>query len=229
MIEHSGIQLNSTSKVLDIGSGLGGTLFYLVEKTGCRAVGVDLVPYMIDESKKRCVGNALFESRIEFILGDAAVVDVGAEKFDLIFSRDTILHIADKATLFARCRSLLKPDGLLLISDYCRKVESQPLGDEFAAYVQASGYHLVSVDAYGNLLRSCGFGGDRFRCEDHSADFRSLLERELKMFESQKDIYIANGDITPADFAYLVERWIKKMRMVDAGDMVWGWFSVHPN
>ena len=35
------------------------------------------------------------------------------------FSRDTILHIADKEGLFRKFLYTLKPGGKLMISDYC--------------------------------------------------------------------------------------------------------------
>ncbi|PON62194.1 S-adenosyl-L-methionine-dependent methyltransferase, partial [Parasponia andersonii] len=40
--------------------------------------------------------------------------------FDVIYSRDTILHIQDKPALFRSFYKWLKPGGKVVISDYCK-------------------------------------------------------------------------------------------------------------
>jgi len=41
-------------------------------------------------------------SQVQFEVCDATKCKYGAETFDVIYSRDTILHIADKRDLFAK-------------------------------------------------------------------------------------------------------------------------------
>ena len=44
----------------------------------------------------------LFPSiQVEFVVEDIMTADYKPESFDVIYSRDTILHIEDKETLFA--------------------------------------------------------------------------------------------------------------------------------
>ena len=40
--------------------------------------------------------------------------------YDVVYSRDTILHIKEKEQLFRNFLHTLKPGGKLMISDYCR-------------------------------------------------------------------------------------------------------------
>ena len=49
----------------------------------------------------------------------------------------------------------LKPGGRVLISDYCRG--DQDHSDAFLQYVAQRGYHLLTVEDYGNVLRRAGF------------------------------------------------------------------------
>jgi SAM-dependent methyltransferase len=51
---------------------------------------------------------------------DVTTADYAPASFDVIYSRDCLLHIADKAALFVKFFTWLKPGGRILISDYCR-------------------------------------------------------------------------------------------------------------
>ena len=56
---------------------------------------------------------------VSFYVADATLVDFPEATFDVVYSRDTILHIADKLALFKQFLKWLKPGGTLMISDYC--------------------------------------------------------------------------------------------------------------
>ncbi|KAG0489398.1 hypothetical protein HPP92_008209 [Vanilla planifolia] len=73
------------------------------------------------------------------------------ETFDVIYSRDTILHIQDKPALFRRFFKWLKPGGKI-ITDYCRR--SGNSSEEFAEYIKQRGYDLHDVDSYSQMNSS---------------------------------------------------------------------------
>ena len=43
----------------------------------------------------------IFTIQVEFVVADITTADFKPESFDVIYSRDTILHIEDKKSLFA--------------------------------------------------------------------------------------------------------------------------------
>lgn len=43
----------------------------------------------------------IFTIQVEFVVADITTADFKQESFDVIYSRDTILHIEDKKSLFA--------------------------------------------------------------------------------------------------------------------------------
>lgn len=65
------------------------------------------------------------------------------------------IHCRTLASSVDRFYEMLRPGGRLLISDYCR-AEGEP-STGFAAYIQQRGYHLHSVQRYGELIESAGF------------------------------------------------------------------------
>ena len=54
-----------------------------------------------------------------FEVADVMEREFEADSFDVIYSRDAILHVEDKPALFARLLRWLKPGGRLLLTDYC--------------------------------------------------------------------------------------------------------------
>jgi SAM-dependent methyltransferase len=81
--------------------------------------------------------------------------ELGAGAYDAVLSRDALLHVTDKASLLRRLLRALRPGGRLLLTDYCRG-EAEPSA-EFAAYIAARGYHLLTVAEYARTLRDVGF------------------------------------------------------------------------
>merc|ERR1712226_1085592 len=102
--------------------------------------------------------------------------------FDVIYSRDTILHIQNKQSLFSSFLKWLKPGGRLMISDYCCSDGGH--SDDFKEYIKQRGYHLLSPDGYGELLDKVGF------CDVEALDktdlFIEILQKELSRLELQK-------------------------------------------
>ncbi|KAJ8576019.1 hypothetical protein ON010_g3187 [Phytophthora cinnamomi] len=125
--------------------------------------------------------------------------------FDVVYSRDTILHVEDKQALFAKFFRWLKPGGLVLISDYCQG--EQESTNIFKAYVAGRGYHLLSPAQYGKVLESVGFTS--VVAEDRTKQFVEVLNEELARMLTQKHGFVA--ETSEADFKYIRRR----RRMVD--------------
>ena len=53
---------------------------------------------------------------LTFEFANALVKDFEPESFDVVYSRDCIIHIREKAALFERFFKWLKPGGKLMIS-----------------------------------------------------------------------------------------------------------------
>src|SRR4029079_6657220 len=92
---------------------------------------------------------------VGFILGDVLETPF-AEKFDIIWSRDALMHVPDKPRLFSRLHRLLDGVGQIVITDYARG--KTPASPAFEDYIAKTGYHVVEPWQYGRLLRDPGFG-----------------------------------------------------------------------
>ncbi|KAB7502066.1 Phosphomethylethanolamine N-methyltransferase [Armadillidium nasatum] len=97
------LALKPGQKILDIGCGTGGSAFYLARQYGCLVKGVDLSSNMISIANDRLRREEkIIQDRVSFEIGDILKVRYPDEEFNVIYSRDTILHIYEKEELFKR-------------------------------------------------------------------------------------------------------------------------------
>ncbi|KAL6615843.1 hypothetical protein ACP70R_038113 [Stipagrostis hirtigluma subsp. patula] len=209
------LDLKPGQKVLDVGCGIGGGDFYMAEKYDTHVVGIDLSINMILFALERAIGR---NCSVEFEVADCTTKTYPDNSFDVIYSRDTILHIQDKPSLFKSFFKWLKPGGKVLISDYC-KSPGKP-SEEFAAYIKQRGYDLHDVEAYGQMLKNAGFRD--VIAEDRTDQFLSVLQKEVTKFEKNKDDFLS--DFSQGDYDDIVNGWKAKMQRSSAGEQRWGLF-----
>uniref|UniRef100_K3Z5R0 phosphoethanolamine N-methyltransferase n=1 Tax=Setaria italica TaxID=4555 RepID=K3Z5R0_SETIT len=209
------LDLKPGQKVLDVGCGIGGGDFYMAENYDVHVLGIDLSVNMVSFAMERAIGR---KCSVEFEVADCTTKDYPENSFDVIYSRDTILHIQDKPALFRSFFKWLKPGGKVLISDYCKN-PGKP-SEEFAAYIKQRGYDLHDVKAYGKMLEGAGFHD--VIAEDRTEQFLSVLRRELAEVEKNKDAFVA--DFTQEDYDDIVNGWNAKLKRSSAGEQRWGLF-----
>ncbi|RWN50274.1 class I SAM-dependent methyltransferase [Mesorhizobium sp.] len=108
----------SGRRVLDIGSGLGGIDVLLAAQHGAAAVvGIDVEPQLIESARHLAARKGL-AGRVTFQLVKPGKLPFADASFDVVFSKDSLLHIADKRPLYAELLRVLKPGGWLIAADW---------------------------------------------------------------------------------------------------------------
>ncbi|KAE8710693.1 Phosphoethanolamine N-methyltransferase 3 [Hibiscus syriacus] len=209
------LDLKPGQKVLDVGCGIGGGDFYMAENFDVHVVGIDLSVNMISFAVERAIG---LKYSVEFEVADCTKMTYADNTFDVIYSRDTILHIQDKPALFRSFYKWLKPGGKVLISDYCKSAGTP--SPEFAGYIKKRGYDLHDVKAYGQMLKDAGF--DEVVAEDRTDQFIKVLQRELNEVEKNKDSFVS--DFSQQDYDDIVGGWKAKLIRSSSGEQRWGLF-----
>lgn len=106
--------VGNDSLVLDIGCANGGVSRELLEKTGCRIEGVEILDLLVemgnDENKKLGVDG-------RFSIQQGSIIDIPFEHetFDFVFCDDVIGMVDDLDKAFAECHRVLKPGGKMLV------------------------------------------------------------------------------------------------------------------
>ena len=207
----SRLALAPSSRVLDVGCGLGGSAFVMAREFGLEVDGIDLSKNMLEIAKQKLAAHGL-EGQVRLEWGDCLELD-RENVYHAVYSRDVFLHIHDKTRLFGVLHAALRPGGRLLFSDYC--CGPQPWGYEFADYVDGRGYDLHTPEAYAELIAAAGFR--QAAGEDATARFVDLLRAELAQIEKL--------DIDPGARVKLAASWRQKLGRALGGDQRWGLFT----
>jgi SAM-dependent methyltransferase len=108
--------LDPSSRVLDLGCGLGGPARYLAANFGCKVTGVDLSPGFIDAATYLTARCALSD-RVMFQVGDALNLPFEDAAFDAVFLQHVAMNVEDRNHLYAEMRRILTPGGRLAVYD----------------------------------------------------------------------------------------------------------------
>lgn len=211
-----GIDL-SDCRVLDIGCGLGGVDIHLLRQHRARHVtGIDVDAALIE----RCVALAKtygLVSRAEFVCVEPGPLTFADASFDVVTSKDSIIHIEDKHALAADVYRVLAPGGWFVASDWLAGYEGEPT-PEMRDYLVAEGldFGLASARTYRAALEGAGFSdieladrNDWYR--EEARDERARLTDEL---------YADLRDEVGKEFLdHEVEVWNKMIVAVDQGQL----------
>lgn len=153
------IQLEPNSKVLDIGSGLGGVARTMAEEAGVYVTGLDLTQEFCDAASAISEWVNLSD-KTQFIQGDATDLPFPDNHFDGAVTVHVAMNIPDKAAVYDEARRVLKPGARFGIYDivqgeggevlYPAPWASEPsishlaTPEEMSAHLLAAGFKILS-------------------------------------------------------------------------------------
>jgi cyclopropane-fatty-acyl-phospholipid synthase len=137
------LALEPGQRVLDIGCGWGGMALFLNKVADVDVLGVTLSERQLEIARKRAA-EAGVSDRVKFELIDYRLLD---QQFDRIVSVGMFEHVGAKHydEFFAKCRDLLKPDGVMLLHTIGKLGDISTGPDPFTDKYIFPGYHLPSV------------------------------------------------------------------------------------
>lgn len=204
-------------RVLDIGCGLGGIDRLIAERHRvAEVVGIDVEAPLIEEARRMTAGSPV-GARVRFERVSPGPLPFADGSFDVVFSKDSILHIPDKAALARDIFRVLGPGGAFAASDWLTDREGPPSAD-MERYLKAEGlgFVMATADAYRAALEAAGFGDIAFT--DRNAWYRELARlEEADLAGPLREKAVA---LTGAEFvAGQLEVWRTMRIVLDSGEL----------
>jgi cyclopropane-fatty-acyl-phospholipid synthase len=132
------LNLAPGQKVLDIGCGWGGLALFLARAAGVSVHGITLSEEQLRTARERAEAEGL-AGRVTFALADYREVE---GVYDRIVSVGMFEHVGPPhyGAFFRKCRSLLAPDGLMLLHTIARADGPAATDPFLAKYIFPGGY-----------------------------------------------------------------------------------------
>lgn len=159
-------QYNKTEiNVLDLGCGVGSSLFYLAQHCDLKInlYGVSISSAQIKIAKERSKELNL-EQKCQFIESDFHHLSEQIPKIDIAFSIEAFVHAQDASLFFQQIGSKLCQNGkLILIDDFLsNNIDKKPLARKFKKEIQNFKYgwmlgSLLSIEAIQDISSKASF------------------------------------------------------------------------
>ncbi len=209
-----GIDLTDAA-VLDIGCGAGGITCDLVRRYGAgRVVGIDVERTVCDHARRRAGRLGLDAVEIELV--DPGPVPFADASFDVVFSKDSIVHIADKESLALDVFRVLRPGGWFVASDWLISHDGEP-SPEMATYIAAEAldFGMASPDRYRRALADAGFVDIELR--NRNEWYRAVARDELERLRSiDRDRFVATVGADELD--HQIATWLAMVPVLESGE-----------
>ena len=172
------LEINSGSRVLEIGSGIGGPSRHIAAATGANIVALELQPDLsrtAQDLTQRCGLSA----HVTHICADAMDFSPLNSDFDSIVSWLTFYHIEDRPRLLSLCSSWLKPAGNLFVEDLFARGDLDPI-ERTTLDVRLYARYLPGFKQYQEDFQAAGFSIKSV--EDMSEDWLAFTRNRYAEF-----------------------------------------------
>jgi tocopherol O-methyltransferase len=156
LIEHlaQAAAIAPESRILDVGCGLGGSSIYLAKHYDATATGITISPVQVEMANQAAASQHV---RANFLLMDAEKMSF-TERFDVVWSVESISHYEDVGRFLASAVQFLKPGGTMAITDWFKKDNLSP--KEYKKFIQPVEKGMLAelhtIGEYASMMRSNG-------------------------------------------------------------------------
>ncbi len=140
--------------VLDVGAGVGGPARFLNESYGCEVIGIDLSEPFV-EAARYLTDRTGQQGKVSFQAGSALDLPFEDGRFDAVFLQHVAMNIADRKTLYAEIRRVLKDCGRLATFDIVSNKGDPEFPVPWARTPESS--YLLTADATREAIERAGF------------------------------------------------------------------------
>ena len=201
--------------VLDIGCGAGGIDIALVQTHGAGYVtGLDVEDPVLTHARS-LIEAAGLTPRIGLVKVAPGPLPFPPGTFDVVFSKDSIIHIPDKHALMAEVFRVLKPGGWFLASDWL--IGTETISPRMADYIAAEGldFGMATAARYLDAMAAAGFTDTT--ATSRNAWYRTRARDELARLQGETGAAAAR--VVGQDFVdQNIGIWSRMIPVLDSGE-----------
>jgi ubiquinone/menaquinone biosynthesis C-methylase UbiE len=168
-------------RVLDIGCGIGGPARWIADKFGCHVTGVDLTAAFCRAAEMFNAATGMAD-RVRILQGNALALPLEPDSFDRAYSQNVIMNIADKVAFYREALRVLRPGGVLALSNVCIGPNGPPYFPVPWAETPETSF-LATVERTRQDIEAAGFAIDVFR--ETTAEARTQMAAQRKRLEAE--------------------------------------------
>jgi SAM-dependent methyltransferase len=203
--------------LLDIGCGLGAIDELLIGKYGAASVvGIDLDPSLLAGMRARIERSGMSD-RIRAVQVEGGPLPFGDASFDVVFSKDSLVQIPDKAATFSEILRVLRPGGRFIASDWLRG-GSADYSAQMLEFFRLEGiaYNMATLAESAAALQDAGFGAVEIR--DRHDWYLDLAQTELEALEGSLNPVIVHR-IGPERARHFIDNWRQLVVVLKRGEL----------
>ena len=157
-------ELDSTKKILDFGSGIGGPTLHMAKISGASFIGVTNNERINQTAREKAKQAGLAENVTFMTLEDTGYKNLPFpdNTFDAITFYESVCHLPDKARAFAEFARVLKPNGRIVGLDWVqRPFEENQTETQILKFIEPVNRFFfipwhATVEAYKKMMEDAG-------------------------------------------------------------------------
>lgn len=206
----------SGKTVIDIGCGAGGITVALARDYGAaRVIGVDVEAPVCAHARRRVEREGLTDC-VEIRQTEPGPLPVDDSSVDVVFSKDSIVHIPDKEQLASDVYRALRPGGWFVASDWLISHDGEP-SPEMAHYLKLEDldFGMASPGRYERALQAAGF--EHVTLVNRNAWYLETAKGELERLQSS-DRAKFEAAIGAEEVGKQIETWKAMIPVIGTGE-----------
>lgn len=156
------LDIDSSTRILDIGAGYGGAAHYLAKTFGCQVVCLNINLAQNDINQQN-IDEMMLDRQVTVITGSYENIErlVDQQTFDVVWSQDAMFFSRFPKLIFCGVKYALKPRGQFIFSDPMRSENCSP--EMLASILSVQKIDsLCSANDYQSMATAFGFEQRQF-------------------------------------------------------------------
>lgn len=206
----------SGKRVFDLGCGAGGITLYIARTfEPAQITGFDVELPVIDRAR-HAVEAAHLTDQVSFVQAPPGPLPFANGSFDMVFSKDALVHVADKQAIFSEIFRVLAPGGMFAASDWLIGHDGEP-SPEMRDYLAAEGlsFGMASAARYLAAMQAAGF--IKTSAVSRNEWYRAVARQELERLKGPLNA----AAVEAVGRAYVeknIRTWTAIQKVLDTGE-----------